>query len=110
MSDIATYNIAEQQTIPLLPDEGDDKSHYAVVGVTLSLNTKDEGYATYGATMSQYEGIINDVVNKTIGKYNKTQLAQLGTEEIQSEILQALQEKFNSQVITAVSFSSWIIQ
>ncbi len=110
MADIATYNIADEITVNLKNEDGDDKSHYAVVGVTLSLNTKDESYATYGETMSQYEGIIKDIVNVTIGKYTKSQLAELGTQEIQSEIVEALQEKFNSQVITAVSFSQWIIQ
>lgn len=110
MTDIATYNLANELTIRLKNDDGDDASHYAVVGVTLSLNKNDETYASYGETMSQYEGIISDVVNKTVGKYSKNQLAELGTEEIQSEILESLQEKFNSQVISAVSFSSWIIQ
>ena len=110
MTDIATYNIADEITVNLKNEEGDEKSHYAVVGVTLSLNKNDEYYATYGETMSQYEGIIKDIVNVTIGKYTKLQLAELGTQEIQSEIVEALQEKFNFQMITAVSFHQWIIQ
>ena len=111
MSDISTYNIADQLTIKLATDPaGDGKDHYDVVGVTLSLNTKDEDYATYGEGIANYEGLIKDEINKVFGKYTLSQIQAMSTDDLQDEILENIQEMYNSKFIIGVSFSSYIIQ
>ena len=49
MADTETYSFADNMTIPLKKTEGDDKDHYCVVSVTLSINTKADGYKEYGS-------------------------------------------------------------
>ena len=111
IADISPYDIADQLTIPLRidPESGDTTAHYAVVGVTLSLNTKDSDYATYGANMDAQVGLIKDEINKVIGSYTLEEINTMGTEAIQQRILEGLQEMYNSKFITGVSFSSWLI-
>ena len=49
MADTETYSFADNMTIPLKKAEGDDKDHYCVVAITLSINTKADGYKEYGS-------------------------------------------------------------
>ena len=111
LADIAPYDIADQLTIPLKvdPESGDNTAHYAVVSVTLSLNTKDSDYETYGANMDSQVGLIKDEINKVIGAYTMDEINNLGTEAIQQRILERLREMYNSKSISGVSFSSWLI-
>jgi len=44
MADTETYSFAEPMTIPLKKNEGEDKDHYCIVSITLSINTKADGY------------------------------------------------------------------
>ena len=112
MSDISAYNLTDTLTIKLAsdPESEDNKDHYAVVGVTLSLDTTNEDYATYSETMATNEGLIKDEINKVIGSYTYAQIQSMTTGDLQEQILEELQEMYNSQFIIGVSFSSWIIQ
>lgn len=113
IADIATYNIADQLTIKLKhdPESGDEKDRYAVVGITLSLNTKDADYEAYSATLADQEGLIKDEINKVINSYTYEDIQETSTEQIQQKILQSLQNMYGgSQFICGVSFSSWLTQ
>ena len=72
MSDIATYDIAEM-TIELQQSEGqsegDDKQHYFVGAITLSMNTKDKDYKTYGEEMESRESLIKSEITDVISNY-----------------------------------------
>ena len=104
MADTAVYNITDEMTIPLKSDE-DGTSHYAVGNVSLSLNTKHADYKTYNEeTLATSEGIIKDIIYSVMGKYTKDE-AQSNSEQIKSEILEKLREKFDSEVIYGVSFN-----
>ena len=106
IADIATYNIADQITVKLKHDPGstDEKDRYAVVGVTLSLNTKDPDYEAYSATIA-------DEINKVITSYTYEDIQEISTEQIQQKILQSLQNMYGgSSFICGVSFSSWLTQ
>ena len=104
MADTAVYNITDEMTIPLMSDE-DGTSHYAVGNVSLSLNTKHDDYKTYNEeTLATSEGIIKDIIYSVMGKYTKNE-AQSNSEQIKSEILERLREKFDSEVIYGVSFN-----
>jgi len=104
MADTAVYNIADEMTIPL--KAGDDgESHYAVGNVSLSLNTKHEDYKTYNEeTLAASEGIIKDIIFSVMGNYTKDE-AQSNSEQIKSEMLERLREKFDSEVIYGVSYN-----
>ncbi len=111
LADISPYDIADQMTIRLRPDpDGDGKDHYAVVGVTLSLNTQDEDYGTYSETLKSQEGLIKSEIDKVIGSYTYTEMSSANKEDLQSKILNNLQSMYNSKFICGVSFSSWLLQ
>ena len=111
MADISAYNLTDTLTIKLASDpEGDGKDHYAVVGITLSLDTTNDDYATYSESMATNEGLIKDEINKVIGSYTYSQIQSMSASDLQEQILEGLQQMYNSQFIIGVSFSSWITQ
>lgn len=104
MADTAVYNITDEMTIPLKNDE-EGKSHYAVGNVSLSLDKKHEDYSTYNEeSLAASEGIIKDIIFSVIGNYTMEE-ARDNSEQIKSEILEKIQEKFGSEVIYGVSFN-----
>ncbi len=99
------YNFSEKLTIPLKKGTN-TQSNYAVVNVSLSLNTKDPDYTKYKSKLSTNESLMKSEVNTvimqyTIDEFNSSQDAVL------SEILARLRELFDDTTfIYKVSFSS----
>ncbi len=111
-ADAAYYDIAgdDQMTIPLKLGE-DGTQHYAVVGITLAMNTKNEDYETYGATESldARKGIIKSDVQTIIGQYTVEE-CQLYQADIAQEILEQIQSEYGgSQFIYDVRFSTFLL-
>ncbi len=109
IADIAPYNFSEQLTIKLKSDDS-GQEHYAVVGVTLSLNTKDDDYAAYSESLATQEGLIKDKIIGVIGSYTYSEASTANSADIQAKILDELQSMYNSKFICGVSFSSWLLQ
>ena len=91
-------------TVPIRKGEGDDKDHYCVVSVTLSVNIKDEAYKTFGSDFTTQEGLIKDEINAVFSQYTIEE-ARDNQEQIKKEILSRLQSMFDSRFIYNVSFS-----
>lgn len=108
MSDTDVYDIADQMMIELKPGE-DGKSHYYMVSVSLSLNMKDKGYDTYGATLSTKESLIKGIITDVISSYTMEEI-QGNKEAIRQEILEKIQEDFDSKFIYQVTFREDIVQ
>lgn len=114
MTDTETYQISESMTIPLKASEGDegegdDKDHYCLVSVTLSINTKDKGYKTYGSDLSEQESLIKSEINDTFAQYTVEE-ARNNQDQIKQEILERVQTMFDSKFIYNVSFSDIMFQ
>ncbi len=108
MQDIEVYNISDSMTIPL--KTGDDgQSHYCLVSVSLSINTKDKDYKTYGSDLSAQETLIMDRINSIIGQYTMEE-AKANENVIKQQILNSIQTMFDSQFIFDVAFSSIMYQ
>lgn len=103
LADTEVYSIADSMTITLRRDEGDTSDHYAIVKVSLSMDTTNEDYATYG-DLSTKESLIKSEIISVISSYTLTE-AQLSQDKICEEILKAIQEMYGSQFIYKVSFS-----
>lgn len=105
MADTETYSFADQMTIPLRKSEGDDKDHYCIVSITLSINTKADGYKEYGSaeSLASMEGLIKDEINSVFSQYTMEE-ARDGQEEIKKEIINRIQTMFDSKFIYNVSF------
>ncbi len=109
MTDTETYQISESMTIPLKASEGDDAEHYCLVSVTLSINTKDKGYKTYGSDLSGQESLIKSEINDAFGQYTLEE-ARNSQDQIRQEILERVQTMFDSEFIYNVSFSDIMFQ
>ncbi|MDE6600617.1 MAG: flagellar basal body-associated FliL family protein [Lachnospiraceae bacterium] len=105
MADTETYSFAENMTIPLKKSEGDDKDHYCIVSITLSINTKAEGYKEFGSaeSLATREGLIKDEINGVFAQYTMEE-ARDNQEEIKKEIINRIQTMFDSKFIYNVSF------
>lgn len=109
MTDTETYQISESMTIPLKASEGDDKDHYCLVSVTLSINTKDKDYKTYGSDLTEQESLIKSEINDTFAQYTVEE-ARNNQDQIRQEILERVQTMFDSEFIYNVSFSDIMFQ
>jgi flagellar FliL protein len=105
--DTETYEIADM-TIPLKQSE-DGSDHYCMVSVTLSINTKNDDYKTFGSDLSAQESLIKSEINSAFGQYDINQ-AKNNQDEIRQEILTSVQDLFDSEFIFNVSFSDIMFQ
>ena len=104
MADTETYSFAENMTIPLKKSEGDEKDHYCIISVTLSINTKADVYKKYGSDLSMQEGLIKDEINSVFAQYTMEE-ARDNQDAIKKEILNRIQKMFDSnEYIYNVSF------
>ena len=108
MENIETYDIAESMTIPLKNSE-DGSSHFCLVSIGFSINTKADGYKTYGSDLSAQETMIKDKINSVFANYSLEE-ARGHEEAIKAEILSNIQKMFDSDFIFEVSFSSILYQ
>ena len=107
MADVVTYDITDL-TVPLKKGENDEKEHYAMLSVTLSMNFKDKDYKTYG-DLSARESLIKGEINDAVSQHTADE-ARENSHAIEEEILQRVQAMFDSQFIYDVTFSSILIQ
>lgn len=108
MEDTAIYEIEEEMTI-LLAKGADEGEHVALVQVSLSMNTKDKGYKTYGATIGDQESLIKGVITDVISKYTADEV-QPRIEDIKEEILSEIQKMYESEFIYQITFSKVFVQ
>lgn len=105
---IQVYDIADSLTINLKKgDDGED--HFAVVSVSLSLNTKDKDFGTYSAELSAKESLVKDRIINVVSNYSIDDLKG-NTTEVQDELLAELQKMFDSKFIVGVGFRDVIYQ
>lgn len=104
MADTETYSFADQMTIPLKKGE-DDKDHYCIVAITLSINTKADGYKEYGSaeSLAAKEGLLKDEINSVFAGYTMEE-ARDNQDAIKKEIIDRIQQMFDSKFIYNVSF------
>lgn len=105
MADTETYSFADKMTIPLKKSEGDDKDHYCIVTITLSINTKAKGYKEYGSeeSLAAKEGLLKDEINSVFAQYTMEE-ARDNQEIIKEQIIDRIQKMFDSKFIYNVSF------
>ncbi|MCR5788315.1 MAG: flagellar basal body-associated FliL family protein [Lachnospiraceae bacterium] len=93
-------------TIPLAPG-ADDKAHYAVVAVTLSLDTTAEDYAEKRPLLDQNMDRVKSEIINAVGAFNMEEMLaeQSGNwKSVRDAILVKLQDLFGSKFIYEVVF------
>lgn len=86
-----------------------DKDHYALVSVTLSMNSEHEDYATYGADMAAREDLIKGVINSVIREYSMEE-ASADPQAVEDELLEEIQKLFGSDFVYDVTLPKWLPQ
>lgn len=110
ISDIAVYNISDQ-IMANLKNGADGKAHYMIFNVTISMNSANADYATYGTAeaMLEKEGLIKSRILKIVTEYTKEE-AQQNISAMEDEVLTSLQELYASGFIIDVAFSDYMFQ
>jgi len=108
MEDIKIYQIADQMTIGLAKG-ADGKSHYCMMSVSLSLNSKDPDYEKYNATLGDNQDMIKDKIFQIVGSHSIEE-AESNQDGLREEILEAIQQMYGSKFVYNVVFRDIIFQ
>lgn len=112
VENIATFGFTgdDQLTINLKTGE-DGKSHYMLVEVVFSMNTASGDYATLGSSDSieSMKSLVKGIITSVLSSYTYEELTADNT-QAREEILEKVQELYNSNFIYEVTFSSVLYQ
>ena len=113
VADMVDYAVNGGETLTInLADSGDGNTHYAVLSVTLSLDSTNEDYATMGdgaGDLSSYDSIIKNDILSIVSAYTIDEIR--GNEDtVKEEILEDMQTMFKNNVIVRVNFASAVYQ
>jgi flagellar basal body-associated protein FliL len=103
VSDIVTQKYEEKLTIKL--DSSSEEPHYAILYVSLSMNSKHEDYELLKEKVTENENPVLEIVTEEFGKYSIDNV-QDNKEEIRQQVLTRIQELFQSDFIINVSFGN----
>ncbi len=103
VSDIVTQKIDEKLTIKLSSSSEDP--HYAILYVSLAMNSKNEDYELLKDKITENEGPVTEIVNEEFAKYTIDNV-QENKEAIRQKTLDRIQELFQSDFIINVSFGN----
>ena len=108
MDQLEPIDLSEGASLTInLKDSGDGEKHHAVISVTLSLNTKSDGYKTYGPDgITAKQKLIEAEVVKIVGSHTLEEM-QADQAGVQDEILSRLRRMFESDFIVSVSFPTY---
>ena len=102
VSDMVDYAVNGGSTMTInLADSGDGSLHYAVLGISLSLDSTNEDYASFGdgaGNLGQQDNIISDTIKTVIASHTIDEMRN-NEEGVKEEILEALQTLFKSSFI-----------
>jgi len=111
IDDTAVYDIQEQMTIPLKKG-ADGEAHFALVSVTLVMNTEHEDYETYGVaeTLAEKESLIKGLIVEAFGSYTMEEVQADNGDAVREDILKRIQTMYGSEFIYKVTFRDIIEQ
>jgi flagellar FliL protein len=107
VSDIVVHELADKLTINLKSTDGEP--HYALVIVSLSVNSKHEETADLEPKIDENKNEIKEIVTEEFGKYTMDEV-KTNKNEIKEKVLTRIQEYFQSDFIINVSFGNMILQ
>lgn len=112
LSDTALHDISEKMTIPLkveTDENGNETQHYFIANITLSMNTKSDGYKEYGESIDSMESLIKSEISDVIQSYTLEE-ARNNQDQMKQDILDRIHRLFDSDFIFNVSFSDTMMQ
>ncbi len=103
LADTQQHDLTGSMTIPL--NGNGNGQAYIMFDVSLAMNTKHEDYKDYSATIGERESLIKDVITSVVGKYTVEECSN-DFESIKEEILQEIQDLFQSDFIYKIAISN----
>jgi len=107
VADLVTYKLDDELTVNL-KKSSDGQTHYALVPVSLSMNSKHTDYEIYKDKMGDYEGVIKEIIADEIQKHTNDEVLDKKN-EIKNAVLTRLHEYFKSDFITNVNFGNMVV-
>ena len=89
---IEVYNIDDEQTINLKQD-GDGKDHFAMITVSISMDTKNSDYKDLKPQVEEKVNLIKGDINNIVSQYTIDEIKN-NQSAVQDEILKDLQKMF----------------
>lgn len=108
IENVAVYQIEDELTIPLATG-ADGKDHFCMVSVSLSMDTKADGYKDHGASVGDKEDLIKGEIVNAVGSYTIEE-AKADTDAIRKDILQRIQKMYGYDFIYDVVFREIFFQ
>ncbi len=112
LADTAEYKLSAAMTIPLTTEYittesggTQKKERYIMCEIALLMNTTHEDYEVYGEGIASRETVIEDVITSVVGAHTETECRN-EMEEIKAEILEEIQELFQSDFIYKIAISN----
>lgn len=106
---IATFDLEKQ--VVNLKDDGSGKNHFVQVGITLELDNSTEDYTQLNTVLTNSSGAVFDTCRDVIQGYTMAEISDQKTQEkVKKQILENLQNKYQTRCIYNVSFSSFTTQ
>ena len=104
LADTAVYDISNTMTIPLAVDTADERQRYIMFDISISMNTKHKDYGAYGETMLDRESLIKDAISSAVSQHTENECRN-DMEGLKEDILESIQELFQSDFIYKVAIS-----
>ncbi len=106
MENVETVQISSGESLTInLKSDGDKKS-YAVISVSLALDTKNKGYKKGSEAITKNEAIIKDEIIKIVSSHTIEDMRNKQG-DVQDEILKRLRKLFDSDFIVSVAFPTY---
>lgn len=106
IANIEVYQFPADLTINLKNAPNDSKNHYALVSVSLSMNTKAENYKTLQPAVETNLSVLKEIISDEIKNYTMQEINEADTKnKIKEDILIKIQEYFNSDFIFSMSLN-----
>ncbi len=106
VADMVDYAVGDEALTINLADSGDGASHYAILSVTLSLDSTNDDYATYNSgDLSAYSSVIKNDIISVVSAHTIDEMRN-NEDAVKEEILEDMQALFKSSFIVRVNFAS----
>jgi hypothetical protein len=107
VADIETYDIPDKLTINL-KQGADGLNHYAIVYVSLSMNSKNADYEKLQPKVEANVNPIKEIVTEEFAKYAMNEVEE-NKNIIKKQVITRIQDLFQSDFIINVSFGNIIL-
>uniref|UniRef100_UPI0040569E1A flagellar basal body-associated FliL family protein n=1 Tax=Acetatifactor sp. TaxID=1872090 RepID=UPI0040569E1A len=110
MEDTAEFALSSSMTILLAPEidpatgEASTKERYIMFNVSLLMNKEHKDYKKYGESIGEKENVIKDIISTTVSAHTESECRN-DFESLKEEILEKIQETFQSDFIYKIAIS-----